>query len=131
MTSNSDGNRIFALSGLAGLLGIVALVVWWPGCRQYPAVTSPEGLQLIKLVYAACNTQEPARLQMAEERLAKGIQSGQISPREEQAFRTIIDLAKRQEWKQAEAAAFKFAQDQVGQGAATIQASHDHGEHGH
>jgi hypothetical protein len=99
--------------GTLGLLAIPVLVLWWPGCRQYPEVTSKESLKLIKQLYTACNTRDSDRLAKVEERLAKIEADGKMSEREVDAFRAIIDLAREGEWERAERASFKFAQDQV------------------
>ena len=45
--------RLWQMIGATGILLIPLLVIWWPGCRQYPAVTSKESLGLMKLLYAA------------------------------------------------------------------------------
>ena len=121
MNSNHDDTpdrrRIWWLSGAAGLLAVPLLVLWWPGCRQYPPVTSKESLGLIKLLYTACNTKDPARLAKVEQGMDKAISQGKMTPPEQAAFHQIIGLAKAGDWKRAEKAAFKFAQDQVGQGS--------------
>jgi len=97
-------------------LAIPLLIIWWPGCREYPAVTSKESLGLMKLLYAACNTKDPARLAKVEQGVEKLSREGKMTPAEKQGFDKIIGMAKAGEWERAEKAAFKFAQDQVGQG---------------
>jgi hypothetical protein len=100
----------------AGLLAIPLLIDWWPGCRQYPAVSSEEGLYLMKLLYTACNTKDTARLTKVEQGVEKASREGKLSPPEQEAFAKIVGMAKKGEWQDVERAAFKFAQDQVGQG---------------
>jgi len=119
--------RLWQMIGATGILLIPLLVIWWPGCRQYPAVTSKESLGLMKLLYAACNTKDPARLARAEQGMEKTTREGKMSPAEQEAFAKIIGMAKAGEWERAEKAAFKFAQDQVGQGSAEthVQEQHD------
>ena len=57
------------LLGVAGVMAAACAVVWWPGCRQYPAVSSRESLQMMKLLYTACNTKDPTRLEKVEQGL--------------------------------------------------------------
>jgi hypothetical protein len=98
---------------LAGVL-VVLLVVWWPGCRAYPRVSSAEGLKLIKLLHTACNTQDANRLATAREHVAQAEANGRVTPAEATALRSIIDQAERGAWTAAEQACWQFAQDQVG-----------------
>lgn len=113
------------LFGTAGLLALGCLVVWWPGCRQYPAVTTPDSLRLMKLLYAACNTQDPRRLGQVEVGVASLTRAGRLAPPETAAFGKIIGLARAGDWKAAEQASFRFAQDQVGVGH-PAPTDHDH-----
>jgi hypothetical protein len=128
-----DPRRLRRLVGMAGVLAIPLLVVWWPGCRQYPAVSSQESLYLMKLLYAACNTKDTARLAKVEQGVAKATHEGKLSPPEQEAFAKITGMAKKGEWQIAERAAFRFAQDQVGQGhpaPTTVDHRHDHDHKG-
>jgi hypothetical protein len=129
--AEEDGNpnRLrWLLLGLGGS-AVVLLVIWWPGCRQYPAVTSRESLGLMKLLYSACNTKDTERLAKVEQGVEKAINQGKMSPQEQQAFARIIGMARTGDWPSAERAAFKFAQDQVGVGHAAPK-GHDH-DHDH
>jgi hypothetical protein len=111
---------------LAGLL-LAAALVWRPGCRHYPQITSPQGMQLVKLLYTACNTRDLNRLESAEKQLAAIKLEGKISASEIVSFEAIIAQAKRGEWAQAEKASFRFIEDQVGRGhPAEGAAHHDH-----
>jgi len=101
---------------VAGLLAIPAAVVWWPGCRQYPPVSSRESLRLMKLLYSACNTKDDKRLAEVEKGLEKLTRDGKMAPAEREAFDKIVATAKAGKWEKAEEAAFRFAQDQVGVG---------------
>lgn len=122
-----DRRLLWRLVGAAGLLAVALLVVWWPGCRQYPAATSKESMQLIKLVYSACNTKDPARLAKAEQGVQEAARAGKLSPPEQEAFAKILGKARAGDWEEAERAAFKFAQDQVGVGHPDPN-PHDHGQ---
>jgi len=99
-----------------GVLGLALAIVWWPGCRQYPPVRSRESLDLIKLVYTACNTKDAARLARAERDVEKLRGEGKLSKAEDEVFTKIIELGKNGEWAEAEKRAFRFAQDQIGAG---------------
>ena len=107
------------------LLAVPLVVVWWPGCRQYPAVTSKDALGLMKLLYAACNTRDPARLAKVEQGAEKLAREGKLSPPERDSFADIIGMAKGGDWERAEQSAFRFAQDQVGVGHPDAH-DHDH-----
>lgn len=114
MTTDSPSLRWLSLLALVLLIPLV--LIWWPGCRQYPPVTSREALSAMQLLYSACNTRDATRLAQVEQRLSKLRAEGKLSEAESRSFESILKLAKEGEWKNAEAAAFKFAQDQVGVG---------------
>ena len=104
------------IAGVVAVGSIIAAGVW-SGCREYPAVTSEESLSLMKLLYAACNTKDPVRLAKVEEGVDRATREGKLSAAEQEAFAKILGMAKAGDWERAEKAAFKFAQDQVGQGS--------------
>jgi hypothetical protein len=109
-------SRSVWLIGAAAILALALALVWWPGCRQYPPISSPEALQLMKLLYVACNLKDPVRLEQVEKRAAKLTEAGKLPPPEREAFERIVKLARAGDWEQAENAAYKFAEDQVGVG---------------
>ena len=113
---DSGGSRRRWLVGAMVVLAIPLVVVWWPGCRQYPPVSSKESLELMKLLYSACNTRDEKRLAVVETGVEKLTVEGKIAPAERQGFDKIIAMAKSGKWEKAEEAAFKFALDQVGVG---------------
>jgi hypothetical protein len=120
-SEDSDDVNRSRLRWMLGVLALVAIpltIIWWPGCRQYPPVRSRESLELIKLLYTACNTKDPVRLARAEQSVQKLKQDGKLSDDEDEAFTRIIRMAKAGEWAKAEKAAFRFAQDQIGAGDA-------------
>lgn len=112
------------LAALAVLIGIL-VVVWWRGRPAYPVATSPESMYLMRLCYSACNAKDPIRLETLKAGLQEASRLGKLTPGEEEAFAEIIEMADRQEWEAAEAAAFQFAEDQVGRGHPT-PAEHRH-----
>ncbi len=131
MTTNRDDDgpdrsRLRWLAGAAALLAVPVVVVWWPGCRQYPPVTSRESLSLVRLLYAACNTRDEARLARVEARLGELTRDGKMTAGERAGFDKIVALARSGEWERAEEAAFKFAEDQVGRGDAEPDHHADH-----
>ncbi len=116
-TEREEGSsRSRWLGGLAGILLVPLVLVWWPGCRQYEPVKSREALGLMQLLYAACNTKDPARLARVETGLDQLAREGKLSAGERTGFDRVLAMAKAGDWSRAEAAAFKFAQDQVGVG---------------
>ncbi len=105
------------LWGLLGVLAVAAAVVWWPGCRKYPQVTSPEALSLARRLYTACNTRHEGRLATVEAEVDRLTQQGILTPREEEAFRFIVGLARAGQWERAERESFRLAKDQLRPGA--------------
>ena len=120
-----EPKRVRWLGGIAAVLLAPLVVIWWPGCRQYSPVTSREALGLMQLLYTACNTKDPARLAKVETGIGKLTREGKMTPDERDGFDRIIAMAKANDWSRAEAAAFKFAQDQVGVGHPDPKDVHD------
>jgi hypothetical protein len=116
-----DRRRLHWLLAGTGLLAVLLVLIWWPGCRQYPVVTSEESLKLIKQLYTACNTKDSVRLAKAEQDFEKAVQDGKMTTAEKKAFTQILGLAKAGQWERAEKAAFRFAQDQLGKGSAATR----------
>lgn len=108
--------RLRRLVSFLATVGVALAVVYWPGCRTYPPVSSRESLQLMRRLYTACNTRDAGRLAAVEAGLAKLRAAGKVNAAEQTAFDAIIAQAKAGDWAKAEAAAFKFAEDQVGVG---------------
>jgi len=99
-----------------GLLSIPLTIIWWPGCRQYPAISSKESLKLMKMPHTACNTRDKKRLTEVERRLVELAQEGKLTPQEKASYDQITAMARAGGWRRAEKSAFRFAQDQVGLG---------------
>lgn len=115
------------------VLAIPLAIIWWPSCRRYPAVSSEQSLYLMKLLYTACNTRDSARLATVKQGVEKLCREGKMTPAEKECFDEIIGMAKAGRWQDAEQAAFKFAQDQVGRGYPNSDPAghkHDHGPKG-
>jgi hypothetical protein len=113
--ASSVGRLRWLLGGLCVLV-VGLTVVWWPGCRSYPVVTSAESLNELKRLYGACNTRDVRRLQQCEDTITRLDGAGKLSADEVTAFRKIIGMARANQWDDAQAAALKFAEDQIGRG---------------
>ena len=96
--------------------GVGLWYVWSPRWRQYPPVTSPEALTLIKVLYTACNTRNAAQLLEIEATLKKLSETNSITSVERASFERILTLAKQEQWDAAQRASLRFAEDQMGQG---------------
>lgn len=110
---STESRRLRWLILAATFLAVAMLIVWWPGCRRHPKVTSPEALQILRQLYTACNTRDDSRLMAVEKRVETAIQAGQLSSDEQKSIRSIIARARRGDWSGAEKESFRFAQDQV------------------
>ncbi len=102
----------WTVAALVLVVGAVA-AIWFANRKQYPEVTSPESLTLVRALYTACSSENPARLVKVEKLLDECCRDSKVSPDEEQAFRAIIAEAKADRWEEARAASYRFAQDQV------------------
>lgn len=98
------------------MLAIPVALIWWPGCRTYPPVTTRESLSLLRLLNTACNTRDSKLIARAQAQFVKLKATGRVDNKETKAFDTILDLAMSERWAEAEAEAFRMAQDQVGVG---------------
>ena len=121
MTSNDTDDaddarpnrRVVWMTGVLAVLAVPAAVVWWPGCRQYPPLSTPEGVTLGQALYTVCDSRDPALIPKFEKRLAEVEAAGKLTPDQAAAFRDILGTAKAGDWDRAKAAAYRFAQDQV------------------
>ncbi len=111
----------------ASVLALV--VIYWPGCRQYPPATSREAYTLMEALYTACNTKNADSLNKIEQWVNRAASEGKLGQAEQDAFARIIGMAKNGEWQDATKAVYKFSEDQVGQGQ-LFPKSENH-RHGH
>ncbi len=119
MISDADEHnrsRLYVFVVVAAGLLLTLIVVWWPGCRHYPIVTSSKSLELLKRLYVACNTRDAALLAKVAADIETLSGEGKLSAAEYDVFQTIIRDAQAGNWEKAERAALQFAQDQVGRG---------------
>lgn len=112
-TNEHDRIQLRRLLLIAALLAVIVALVWMPEGKRYPSVSSKENLEMMKALYAACNTRDPNRLGQVESRLDIARQSGLMTPAEEKAFRQIVGLAKSGRWEKAQEEAMRFAKDQT------------------
>jgi hypothetical protein len=112
-TDTDDGRRFDRRHALLAVLVAGLALVWWPGCRKYPEVTSPRSLTLMRALYTACSSRSPERLAKVERGVEDAAGGGAMTDSERAAFRSIIEQARGGDWEGAERAAFRFAQDQV------------------
>ena len=95
------------------LLVPLVLISLLSGCREHPAVTSRESLDLIKQVYTACNTRNSQRLEKCRQAYAELVEKGMLSEAERASFTRILDTAASGDWETAQASSLQFARDQV------------------
>lgn len=119
MSSNNASRTWWLLGGLF-VLSTLVLLVWWPSFRSYPAATSPQSMYLMKLLYTACNLEDEQRLAKVEREVQQAANQNQMSSAEQQAFERIVGLAQAGNWNDAQQAALKFSQDQVGRGSSSV-----------
>lgn len=110
--AGGNATRWWTLAALTLAVGAIA-IIWFANRKQYPEVTSPESLTLVRALYTACSSQNPARLAQVEQLLEQHCRDSKVSPAEERAFRAVIAEAKANRWEEARAASYRFAQDQV------------------
>ena len=110
--SESQGAAVWWAT-IAGLLIVAALVVWLRSGREYPEVSHPEGLHLMRALYTACSSQSAERLTVVERKVTVAADEGVLTEAELAAFREIIARAQSDDWKDAAAKSYQFARDQV------------------
>ena len=104
--------RWWTAAALVLVIGVVA-AIWLATRKEYPEVTSPESLTLVRALYTACSSQNPVRLDKVEQLLDECCRTSRVTAAEERSFRAIITDAKANRWEEAQAASYRFAQDQV------------------
>jgi hypothetical protein len=114
VSSKLLGNGATRNWSMVGVVIILLVIVWRPGCRTYPAVSSREGMQLIKRLCTVCNSRDPAKLAVLEKDLGELAKSGKITESEKSTFDAIIAMGRAGKWEKAEKAALQLADDQVG-----------------
>lgn len=99
--------------GAAILLLVVLAYAWWSLRPNYPEVSSPENLTLMRALYTACSSQNAERLSKVERAVDKEHESGRMTPQEHESFASIIALARAGDWTSAADESYRFAEDQV------------------
>lgn len=110
-----------------GLLAVPLVVIWWPGCRDYPVASSVASYGFMEALYTACNTKNSEYLSKIQGQVDHAAKDGRLTPVECDCFHKIIDMAKAGEWTRAEQAAFQFADDQRGRGLTDLSGAEEHG----
>lgn len=96
-----------------GLFFALAVAIWWLASTTYPKTSTPESLQLMRALYTACSSKNETRLAKVEQSLAEAFRTQQVTDNERIAFESIIDVAKKGDWKQAAQDSYRFAADQL------------------
>ena len=110
--SESQGAAVWWM-GFAGVVIFAALVVWLRSGREFPEVSHPEGLHLMRALYTACSSQNAERLSLVERKVTEAADEGVLTEVESVAFREIIARAQSADWADAAAKSYQFARDQV------------------
>lgn len=108
-----ESSTSFYWWGGIGVLLMAAILGWWRSGEEYPAVSSPESLHLMRALYTACSSRNDARLATVEENVGGAMARGLLDEAEYQAFEKIIALARSGDWPSATSESYRFAQDQV------------------
>jgi hypothetical protein len=98
------------------VLIILLIYLWGPRWRSYPAVTSPEALGLIKLMYNVASAEDRDAVKDVYLELADLKHRKLLSPAEIRSFDKILDLLHSEEFAAAAGASRQFAEDQLGRG---------------
>src|SRR5208337_2484998 len=95
-TVNTNGNDDASRSRTRILLWVMTVsvlalvVIYWPGCRQYPPATSCESYTLMEALYTACNTKNADSINKIEQWVNRAAGEGKLGQAEQDAFTRII-----------------------------------------
>ncbi|HEY1065703.1 MAG TPA: hypothetical protein VGE52_06330, partial [Pirellulales bacterium] len=78
------------------------------GCSRYPRVTDGEGIRFIGALRTACSSKSLGRLDKAASAIQAARAAGGITDAELAAFTSIIETARKGQWKEVEMAAYHF-----------------------
>lgn len=106
--------RLWLNSILLVVLSGVAIYVWSPRWRSFPAISHPEADRLLRQLYTACSARDAERLSVARERFNSLKNNKAITDAEQAAFEKIFKLAESQTWDVAARHCLNFAKDQIG-----------------
>ena len=93
-------------------VAIVCMLLMPAGCRRYADATRTASAFATAL-YASCNLQSTARLEMIESQIASAEIASQLTKKESNYLRTIITRAKEGDWQTAAADSRELLLDQV------------------
>lgn len=89
----------------------VACLIGAAGCG-YPEV-SPKTYELVKALYSACNRRSEEHLEKVEALTEAARESGEITDRESQWIREIVEQARNGEWEPATLESRAILEDQA------------------
>ncbi|QDU41012.1 hypothetical protein Mal4_53770 [Maioricimonas rarisocia] len=88
-----------------------ACLIGVSGCG-YPEV-SPKTYELAKALYSACNRRSPEHLEKVDHLAEAARESGEITEKESQWIRNIVEQARSGEWEPAALESRQLMEDQV------------------
>lgn len=91
----------------------VAVLALSGGCRRYPLADHAEAIVLVSSLRTACSAQKPEWLEQSEAKIESYLSEGLIDQSEYDALTSIVQLAKDENWEQAEKECHRFQKDQV------------------
>jgi hypothetical protein len=112
MRRRAGSVQVWTIGGAILLLAVLAYA-WWSMRPNYPEVSSPENLTLMRALYTACSSQNTERLSKVERAVAEEHGSGRMTLQERESFASIIALARAGKWTSAADESYRFAEDQV------------------
>lgn len=110
---NSEYSKKIARSRVSSLV-VFGLTIWGVitvGCG-YPEV-SPKTYEFAKALYSATNLKQSDRVDEVETLIEAAISKGEISRREANYLREIIELSRSGEWEEAQKMTRRLMEDQV------------------
>ena len=111
MATKPEGNpreRIAWLSlfGLAGVAGMIALVIWW---GQPPQMGIDENVfRTVDALYTAVRSESPARVSQCEQRLNQYREQGSLPKPAHEFLAGVIARTKKGEWEPAAKRLYDF-----------------------
>ncbi len=96
------------------ILSAVAIYIWSPPWRSYPAITHPEADQLLRQLYTAGSSRDLERLSVTRQRFNKLLTDNAITAAEQAAFEKIFQRAESHSWDSAARECLRFAENQIG-----------------
>jgi hypothetical protein len=97
---------------IVSLLLVGGLIMFWSS-RGYGKV-SPDAYEVSKALYGACLAKNDSRLDSVEELCEEGTEHGlEITDTERRWLKSMVDTARKGDWKSAAQSARQMMEDQV------------------